>query len=253
VGSFLYHIPDLSRTPNDDDLTSCGLLYLERVGYVGQLTAGPSERPGVVFCGPGEGTRSRYEKDSQTWEQCGDRLWIGFDRSSVPTPQDLARTKQLKGETVKTDVGEWLVPIARSFIEQDGALRYVVELPQKLRFIDNEWQRDNVVERYAPLWEMAEEAYSQDITLARAGEIAVAALQANYSIGNVEADILGILSDETLPSIVGALNDETRYLAIVKKKLTQSMEATSKSSTETSDICSSQDGEMALTVATAQQ
>jgi hypothetical protein len=149
---------------------------------------------------------------------CPFPVWCGHNEQ-LPGPDDLKRSKQLTGHLVQLGDGqEWLIPIARSWAEEDGDIRYRVELPRRVGLDeDGEWQPGEVSRRYTELWAVAEQ-HMQGMEYGQLNDGALCALQTNYAIGKYEQDALGLFEDDSVLAVLSALNDLPGYQEIVKKK-----------------------------------
>jgi len=155
--------------------------------------------------------RIGYFPDFQTWtEAIPESLWIGLDKEHPPTPADLARPRQYRGEAVRLAGSDWLIPVVRS-------PHRMTLLPCDL-FWDAAGQvRKRIKARYAQAWEDAGDAfdlfYNPETAgsvaggLARALEIAVGAIGLNYRYGRHEQNGLGLVDNENWEDVLAALAD----------------------------------------------
>lgn len=170
-----------------------------------------------------------YYPDRQTWIKASDSLWIGYENENRPTPEQLARSKQLPGHPVMLGGEYWLVPVARRFTDSG----FVMTLPRKMGFIDGVWQYSDVVDRYSRLWQIAcswwdetmfnnglqtEATTHQPLRMCDIAEMAVEALSFNYRVGNHEMTALGAIDDNAIVEILNAVIDLPTYRAWIKKK-----------------------------------
>lgn len=263
MSNFLYFLPKHSGSVTLDQLEAAGLRYVfDSPGFSPrQCQCGPDGSPGVIVATEGNAELG-YFADRQTWRKVPDReVWVGMCRGQGPGAREekkgpgargqnsdaefsLARRKQLAGHTVTLlDGQQWLVPVARGWIEQDGEMRWQKRLPV-VSVLDDEgrWVEGDVVSQYAALWELAVQfdamklaATQSAVAAAGGGEAiddaepvtvelefdvhdgAVAAMAANYRIGPVEASMLGLLTFELAIEVLNALIDEPTWLEWVKK------------------------------------
>jgi len=151
----------------------------------------------------------KYNGSQQTWVPWGDgsAVWIGWQTSSPPQPEDLARRKQLPGHPVTDRAGrQWTVPIARSqhgrsglpadFVRTAGGVETVVSEPYlplwELSGSVRDWIFDRHVPENQPLWKY---------------DTALQILAANYRIGPQEANLLqqfdcSLLNTDTIDTIL---------------------------------------------------
>lgn len=230
---FLYFVPG-RHTLGREQLAGLGLGYMLDAGSDFSTRdvpgAGPSGGSGVVFASvpPDHTGHVKVDLGNQVWRQVpGSEAWVGHYKDRRPTPDNLARTEQLPGHWLKLlDGSEWLVPIARDWIEADGDCRWRIVLPRALDLAaDGRWTYGPVVARYQPLWELTEAWISHRCgkpqeRFADQGDInaAVYVLQQNYRLGRVEAAMLGILRDELVAPVLDCLIDWPTWLAYCKKK-----------------------------------
>jgi hypothetical protein len=238
--SFFYFIPGATAvTPAV--AAAAGLGHAITAGQalaVRECLAGPDGTRGAVAAAGNrtDDARVGYFPREQTWRKMpGGQTWLGWYTAELPSPADLARAEQLGGHWVKLLDGQsWLVPVARSYAEEDGALRWYHNVPQVLALDENgQWSRAGVVARYARLWDLAcrwdevraaaaDEADSEGratITFQDLVGGAVEVLAANYAIGPAEAAALEILSEPVCVAILDAVVDLPTRVAWVKKNL----------------------------------
>lgn len=132
------------ETLHDDGLT---------LEFADVLENGPDGGSGVI-AGWGElGKITAYRPASQVWHKVvkqtladgtvldAGRAWIGWDRDDPPTPENLARRKQMTGSRLRlADGHEWLIPIAR-------------HLPMLLGLADDETVSRTVIPQYRKFWQ----------------------------------------------------------------------------------------------------
>lgn len=243
MAGFLYYLPGVTSYPTREQLVERGIGYAFDGEYAGGKPRGPDGAEGFLLADPKRVERIGYLKDQQRWVQCGD-VWVGAYTDAIPTPDDLARDEQLGGHWVKLADGRtWLVPVARSYQEQDGELRWFHALPRTLkRSPDGHWVPGDVLPRYRSLWDLAvrfdvalsaarNEADQDDPRLAILRfddliESAIEAVQWNYRVGTAEAELLGLFAFDSRGlspdawRVLKAVIDEETYLEWLKKKVT---------------------------------
>lgn len=172
-----------------------------------------------------------YFPDKQTWQRIpGTDAYAGFYTDDPPTPKDVAKPSQIAGHLVALgDGNEWLVPVARGLVEEDGDLRYRIDLPDRTTLDDDgNWITSGVATEFQALWSTAEKwweaigsADGKPVTYTDLHDDALAALSTNYRIGKAECALLGLLNTQICRGILDALVDVPTYMAWVKKKAAQ--------------------------------
>ncbi len=197
------------------------------------VSKGPCGGPGVVMAIDADldGHALGYYPDKQTWLQIFTpsaalpAQWVGCYTDSPPTPEQLQRKQLLPGHLVTLGDGHrWEIPIARTWLEEDGQAAWLVFLPRRMT-LDEEGQftPGNVLPQYGKLWD-ASAGYFDRLTAAiraqqkreegkgkreegkKAGEeeegvsflvdedTCVDVLAANYRVGRAEVVLLGLLT-----------------------------------------------------------
>jgi hypothetical protein len=249
MSGFLYYLPSRSQGLKPAEARAAGLDYAidDRLTAV-DVVRGPDGGRGVLIANPNciSAAECANRPDQQTWAK--GPIWIGMAAASRPGPASLARTRQLGGHVVRLlDGADWIVPIARGWVEEDGDAHWYHALPRRSVFIPPEdgepgtWQPGGVVEAFAPLWELANrwlqaeaEAAAAESHSAEGGagsasvkasfdfsgahEAAVEALAVNYRIGPTEASLLGLLSADVCREVLDALVDRPTLVAWLQKK-----------------------------------
>lgn len=144
---------------------------------------------------------------AQTWEDTGKGYWLGHWPAAPPMPADLVRPDLIDGHPVRLgDGNDWLIPVARVF--PAGS-----RLPMRLTLGPDGWE-GAVLPAYADLsrragefWEFLLAAEGDSIALARWIPLAVDALAVNYHLNDRGASHLGILTNQNILTILGALVD----------------------------------------------
>jgi len=230
MAGFLYYLPNV-RTLNEAGVREAGLAYaLGRGGPTYQaMSPGPNGSAGVLFTLPGASGQcaSSEAAGRATWAQVPNAaVWVGFDPDDPPTPEDLARERQIDGHGVTLEDGQqWLVPVAR-------ALAGHCPLPRRVSWDGAQWSPGEVLERYRDLeghaqrlWGLvmgAAEATPETeapppITFADECDIAAAALALNYRLGPAEISLLGLFSTESEARVALAIIDWPALEALKKK------------------------------------
>lgn len=174
--------------------------------------------------------RVGYYPTTQRWRRmtgkglaASGRLWVGRDLE-LSSPGILARPDPLPGHRVELGDGrEWIVPIARQFLEADGVTAPCSVVPRAMTLDESgEWVQGDVVDRWRTLWTIGEfwaEAMgtlarkaakgsaAQGYNYAELADRAVEALGSSYRIGRDEAALLGLITQETAVEILHAVID----------------------------------------------
>lgn len=150
-----------------------------------------------------------YREAEQEWRKSpigGDEAtwWLGWWKADPPTPDDLARERQIQGHLVElADGNRWLIPVARRYRIPDDAdqPQWLPAFPCRRELgADGKFTPGDVVEPYRKLWDYIEpmlKAFGPNAD----GEIAfddicqfqVEALRLNYRVSTVEVWALGLL------------------------------------------------------------
>jgi hypothetical protein len=239
---FLYFLP--GREPGQ-----CKLDQIRQLG-LGYAFEGPPA-PVLVMNGP-DGARGTiistktvadesgfgYYADRQTWQKIPPGspghdagVWMGFHHGAKLSPADLARRQQLSGHWVElADCNQWLCPIARRVRDAEEQMTWYNALPQTLALTAaGEWSAEQVLPRFAPLWQVALDWFDAISGADTTGDQAIVvfrntidaaalALSANYRIERAEAAALGLLTYENAKTILNALIDLPTIDAWIKKK-----------------------------------
>ena len=253
MSGFIYFVS--GGAPNDQDAQNKAPLTLKEAGIevvdgatVRGTKSGPNGSPGFFVNGPGCIKMPKFIEGEQYWEQipANPNLWIGYGEK--PTPEVLARPKQLNGKFVEIDGHKWLVPMVKSWGWEESLVWYS-ELPMVAKLDANgEWTRQSVVQKHKKLFEYAELfmdkwnerhlrwlAENEDRDTSGIVEIefdfpeqnagCVEALSTNYYVGNMELHMLDVLTDTSRNDIFEAMVDFDGYRAILQKK-TQELQGT---------------------------
>lgn len=232
---FLYYIPGRTQGPEmPEQMLQCQFDGRDPVVRA-VLGGGPDAGQGAIVCDKAVGSSAGYFPERQTWTQINERLWIGYENDSPPTPEGLARAKQIDGHHVRVGSHSWLVPIARRWTFETGAPLWYDSLPKKLTYLNGAWQYGETIERCARLWKIAERwmdetqyaASGEDnperpvLTLLEAAELAVEALSFNYRVWHEEMSMIGVLDGSVVRDVLNAVIDLPTYREWVEKKSEQ--------------------------------
>jgi hypothetical protein len=239
MAGFLYFAPTDKSELSAGDLAALGLAYAFDGQHVARgCSAGPGGKRGLVVVADGfDLGRLGYYPDRQEW-RCipKSEIWCGLFKDDRPAPADLARQQPLPGHLVKlADDRKWLVPVARALVADGDQLAFQCRLPCATSLDDNgEWRRDGVMPRYASIWSIAErwwdtafpaeeegtgaETPKLTFDFGEANDAAAQVLGVNYRLGRMEASHLGLLTEQSVGSILLALVDWPVAAAWLKKK-----------------------------------
>lgn len=244
MSGFLYFLPNCVDPPDLAALAKLGIGYAFEAPPAYTIKgngSGPGGLSGMLI---GCGNDLVFEPARQSWralpaaedpsskiEVQKSAAWVGIWNESPPTPEELIRRKPLPGLAIALGDGrEWLAPVARRWVAV-GEGGWFNALPHRWGLDQaGEWGRKSVVAVHAELWGIAEwfwtsfaEALSTGVVTVFLPEAkviggALAALGANYRIGAIEADMLGLFQDGTAAEVLRALIDADCVLGWLKKK-----------------------------------
>lgn len=223
MAGLLYYVPG-TATINKVKIVELGLGYAVEDGgpdYAG-MSPGPDKASGVVFSLPGaSGTQAQpSQAGDYTFEQMpGMDVWCGFNPTSPPAPEDLARKEQIGGHDVRlADGNVWHVPVAR-------AVNGATSLPRRLKWDGTDWKPGDVLPQYRDLfagacavWDALVEQDAGEITFNDECGLAVTALAINYRLGPAEVSLLGLFDTESEGEVAKALIDWPTLEEYLKKK-----------------------------------
>lgn len=242
---FLYFIPDAKPSAvTSATLRDAGLDHLASVGFViGEVLRGPNGRPGSVLIRRriSAQTMPKYVSDSQAWRKSPGHDWhIGWSSEGMPGPDDLRRDNLFPGQTVKLGDGRrWQIPLVRGLADGDDGLVGFCALPTKRSLDeDGKWTCGDPVGAYAELYTLALEYWSNVFNAIRdmlvsdgamdgptmtasfetETTLAARAIAANYAVGDVEIDVLGLLDDATTRDVLNATVDWPKVMEWIAKK-----------------------------------
>jgi len=257
VGQFLYYVPGTGY-PTKERLIELGLdrtLGLEgneqrEVGTGPDGAAGCVLKPQDVKAGETNGKKQRclFDPKTQRWEEWTG-YWIGIDDTHRPTPDSLARTRQVFGYVIELgDKSKWVVPILRVVEGEEPYLPYVQRLSPS-----GELER-RIHPEFESLCKLGERIYwnwMNDLGWIEEGDppaapftdaeylrVAVDALSVNYRLGIPESNLLGLFTGarmgayDNLRAIHAALIDARTILEVnseIGKKNSQRETTDSKS------------------------
>jgi len=229
MGDFYYFVPGVSAV-NAAAIRALGLAGSLGEHYEqGTVDSGPGGAFGTMLQASGQKRPLRCDAEAQDWFPSVPKggvpaaYWLGFETAAPPGPADLIRERVIPGaDVVLADGNAWHCPTARWAAGESG-------LPLRVG-LDAEGRRNmSVVERYAELWSMAMEVLAElaaiggqgeqagGMTFERALAIAAAALGANYRVGLLEVEALGLLTTDLYGDVLRALVDWAGMLDLEKK------------------------------------
>jgi len=135
-------------------------------------------------------------------------LWLGIDREYPPTPEELARPKQVPGHPVElADGNTYQVPVIRSPARQ-------TQLPRGMGYDGNGDFTMSIRPEYEPLWDRAGECWdifykdgSKSTPFAELLEHSLAFLGVNYRIGRYEQSVLQLVDTINWEPLLAAALD----------------------------------------------
>lgn len=242
---FLYFIPDTKPSSiTSATLRDIGLDHLASVGFViGEVLRGPNGRSGSILIRKRVTSQVmlKYNGDSQAWKKSPGHDWhIGWSSDGMPGPDDLQRDNVFPGQAIKLGDGRyWQIPLVRGLADDDDGLIGFCALPTKRSLDeDGKWTCGDPVGVYAELYTLALEYWSnifnairemlvpenatdgQAMTTSFETEttLAAKAIAANYAVGDVEIDVLGLLDDATTRDVLNATVDWPKAMEWIAKK-----------------------------------
>lgn len=233
---FQYFFPN-RRKITLDQLLELGLGYVFEPETAAQCKTPFEPRP--VSNGPGgqhglvvslSGDWLGFHQDLQEWKQELDTdYWVGMWTAADkrPTPETLARQNLITGQWLRLEDGhDWLIPMARHWVEFDDTIIYQRTLPTRLtRTEQGHWRSGDVKPRYRELWRLATEFLTAltEGTLADFTEqdnLVMECFRTNYRVSAIELDLLGIYDDHVRQRVPEILVDYDNFETLLKKKLT---------------------------------
>lgn len=232
---FMYFADGIVNPLSETIIASLGLSYAFPTAPMWALLQDrtPSGRAGTIMA-IGErmpnGDLAYRPPPVQAWRKRpgDDCVWVGYWNDHRPTPEGLAREKQLPGDRVLlADGNSWKVP---RLLAHDGESGFAVDLPCYADLDENgRWVNGGVLKEYADAAAFAERIY-EGVIKAELGEgkrltseevLAMSArlLQYNYCISEIEAAMLQLFPvDADLKNIVKAAADWERFVTWCDKK-----------------------------------
>jgi len=178
-----------------------------------------------------------YYPDKQEWHECqGGAYWIGVQKDSPPTPDELARPSQIDGHRVKLDDGnEWMIPVAR-WHQPDGTGR--IGVPQAIKLDSEGNWTSHVNGQYGGFFDRAVKVYEmfvgvdegEDWTPHDDLDFSAEAIGFNYYLTRWEISALGLFNSETVGDLLRAVIDYPGLMTLIEsQKKTEGVIDTSSS------------------------
>jgi len=229
-------------------LDKAGLEYVPKVTPTFAQAGAGEHGPGMIVGVPdarGEVDlhRLRYVEAGQSWLHVpGSKVMVGCYEDAPPTPEDLARERQVEGHGVTLgDKQRWRVPAARRWTVEDGEPRCLVALPTKRTLSpEGKWTASKIADRFASLWDRLErlaQARAEFVGGDKSAldwcdvsvecELVVDALSVNYRVGPAEVALLGLIESGTFLTVLDALEDGPTYKDLVGKEQAPGEDSTS--------------------------
>ena len=149
-------------------------------------------------------------QDEWEWHEVSDRVWIGIDPESPPTPQDMIRKRWFNGYVED----QFTIPFVRRFDDSTA-------LPCNFYFHRDGDNREEVHNAYRDIysrmpqvhgWFKNNEFANQDtFDKFDAARLALDVLSVNYRISEFEQNILGTITTENFLSILSYAVDYPGY------------------------------------------
>jgi hypothetical protein len=186
---------------------------------------GPDQRCGMLLVPlPNHGrwpVRLGYMPDCQVWRPAYPddpaKLWIGYDISERPTPEDLRRRNELVAGYDRTlgDGQSWHVPVVRRPVVG------TTHLPCSIEFDSAGRARCTIKDAYREIWERMgyyceAAAEKREVDIAEAVKFAIDILSLNYRVSIVENNVLGIVDAANWSEIIRAAMDEPWLLDVAR-------------------------------------
>lgn len=242
MAGFLYYLPGATEHVNLKTLQDAGLGYAfdtPSPTCVGVMANGFDDgHSGTIAADPKRVEKIGVYRKEQTATKSPKSGVYLVRYTGVPVgPTDLARKEQLGGHWVTLNDGnEWLCPVARGAVEENGGIYWTCNLPQMLEMNDEgDFGRGDVVARFASFWELASEWHdiqhsaredsdgeTLTLTVANLAQKAIAVLAVNYLIGPTEVQMLRLISEDQAVEILNATIDMPTQDELLKKIIAQS-------------------------------
>ncbi len=202
-------------------------------------SAGPGGTSGTLLIPLVPGTepplRIGYYPTQQDWHNQGDQFWIGLDRESPPTPEDLRRRHVVAHYSMTLGDGhEWLIPVLR---RPDGSS----ELPAAFAFDAAGQLSQRVRPAYRELWEEAGELAEWFVSghlhelaktdMPRLVDWCVRILAVNYRFDRVLQSLLGVVGTDDWLTLLAYAIDWFVYLQLHPQEAAEAQKKTASALT----------------------
>lgn len=210
MAGLLYFRPGSLTKSTPTELATLGLAFDHPPAQRECTGQGPSGGPGVTIADPVRlgSAPLGINLAEQTWKPVpvpdGEPpLWIGWYTDARPTPQELARDKQLDGARVELADGQsWLVPVVRCWEADDEG--FSIALPRAVyRDANRQWMLGDVQPLYTAIWEAAGRYW--DVLLEGARTADGERFEYDFPIFDFACDLLGLnysLSPDDISALV---------------------------------------------------
>ena len=232
MSQFQYFVPGVPSV-NRQKMLAAGLDYVDEVSG-GADIIGPDNIRGCLF--GSDMTQLKFDRERQTWVGApkGDSekhpYWVGWDKESPPTVEDLARPNLIPGETIKTVGGHcWQVPKIRNWSASESSEQLPVwssNLPRMVTIDDHgKPEIGDVVREFRDLFDLSMKVFvkrisgeEDSLTVADLLQFAADVLAMNYRISLFELSgrVLDCLSVDDAVRIIDSAVDVAGYLDAVK-------------------------------------
>lgn len=208
---FVYFVPTARQSPTQSEYDQIPHACCPGMQHA-TTTSGPSDSKGL-FLARSAAPASALNNNGEWKKVPGSTAW--FKQVSPADPAKLSRDPQLPGHFVELQDGNrWMIPRAMLWIDRQT---FGIALPCHDKLDDDgQWQRGQIVPRYARLWEYIERMHSGEMSYHDEVELCTLAIGYNYFLGPAECSALGIWSDSTRRATVAAILD-TPGLEDIKK------------------------------------
>lgn len=213
---FIYFIQTKSETLLADEIGRSGIAYaFEGPGQPAQTQTynGPDGNKGIMLIPDGAKWKPIHDAKTQAWRRVpGTVAWVGMSNEDKhrPLPETLRRAQMANGYWYTLgDGNEWACPTAMH-LDGESALPTSLDLDDA-----GAWTRSPNNSIYKELWGKAQSLYDHvfgeledgvtEWDVAEYAPLAVDALAVNYRVGPAECALLGLLNEQTIPKVLGAL------------------------------------------------
>jgi len=163
-----------------------------------------------------------YRPSEQTWLDCGEGIWLGWQTEEPPRPDELQHEEMVMGHGVMMNDGnEWVVPCARKAngttslpqvmqLDDEGNVEYKVkgQFNQLMKDAEEVWQ--GLIERWDDIVPKDGKQSKVSFTLSDAMlfRVGLNALAVNYRVGRHEVNVLELFdTNRSLLDLALALID----------------------------------------------